>query len=497
MPALELRGVGKRYGGVVALDDVGLAVAAGEVVGLVGENGAGKSTLLRVLAGEVPPDAGTLVIGGVQRAGFGGPRAARAAGVRVVHQEPELVGSLTVAENLFLGAVGAASTGRRVVRWSGLYAAAAREFARHGLGAELDPRTPVERLSPARRQLVEVVKALRERPAVLALDEPTAALAEDDTDRLLAVVERLAAGGVAIVYVSHRLREVRRVADRIAVLRDGVLVADEPADAVSDADLVRRMVGRALAAAPAWTRPGPERLRVEGLCTRRLRDVSLSVRRGEILGVAGLVGAGRSALARALFGAAPITAGRITVDGEPVRPAGPRAALDAGIALTPEDRLADGLVLDRGVRENLTLSVLRRLTVARFVRVGEQRRVASGLATSLRIRAGSLDAPVNTLSGGNQQKVVVGRALSTDPRVLVLDDPTRGVDVGAKAELHRIVRERADRGMAVVLISSELPELLAVADRILVLAGGRVTGELTRAEATEEKLLALALPGSS
>jgi L-arabinose transport system ATP-binding protein len=499
-PVLELRGVGKRFEGVLALDDVSMTVRPGEVVGLVGENGAGKSTLLRVLSGEHTPDTGSVMVNGVVRSGFDNPRDARGNGIRVIYQEPELVASLTVAENLFLGAVGQASTGGTFVRWPALYAAAAEQFDRHGLGAELDPTAVVGKLSPARRQLVEIVKALRAEPSVLALDEPTSSLAEDDVDRLLSTVERLRAGGVAIIYVSHRLREVRRVADRVVVLRDGRVVAEQPTSGVTDDDLVRHMVGRTLGAALTrahTSADGPVRLRVDGLSTRRLREVSFTVRRGEIVGVAGLVGAGRSELARALFGATSVTGGRITVDGEPVRSAGPRAALDAGISMTPEDRMADGLVLARGVRENLTLAILRRLSVLRMVRRAEERRVAGGLVEELRVKASSQEQPVSTLSGGNQQKVVFGRALSTDPKVLLLDEPTRGVDVGAKAEIYRLIHGQAEQGVAVLLISSELPELLALADRVLVMAGGRITGELTSAEATEERLLALALPEAS
>jgi L-arabinose transport system ATP-binding protein len=494
-PVLQLRGISKSFGPVRALCAVDLSVGAGRIVGLVGENGAGKSTLLRALAGDLVPDGGLLLVRG-RPCRFGSPRESRLAGIRVVPQEPELVGPLTVAENIFLGALGTACGGRHRVRWAALHRAAAELIERCGFAAELRPRTVVADLGPGQRQLVEIVRALRTHPAVLALDEPTAALAGTLAERLLAAVRRLRERGVAIVYVSHRLGEVRRLADRIAVLRDGVLVATRAAAEVVEDDLVALMVGRPLTAVFAragQARFGAERLRVDGLGTRRLSGVSFTVRAGEILGVAGLVGAGRTELARALFGAVPCT-GRILLDGVAVRPTGPRAALAAGISMTPEDRRAEGLVPTLNVRENLTLSVLGRLTRLRVVRRGLERRLAGDLVAALQVKTASIEHPVGTLSGGNQQKVVLGRALSREPKVLILDEPTRGVDVGAKAEIYRLIRRQAEAGTAVLLVSSELPELLGLADRIMVLAGGRVTGELPAAQATEARVLALAMP---
>ena len=494
-PVLELRGISRSFGPVRALSGVDLLVRAGRIVGLVGENGAGKSTLLRVLAGDLTPDGGGMLVRG-RVCRLGSPRESRLAGIRVVPQEPELAAALSVGENIYLGALGTACGGRHRVRWAALHRAAAELIDRCGFAAELDPRAVVAGLSPGQRQLVEVVRALRTDPAVLALDEPTAALAETEAERLLAAVRRLRERGVAIVYVSHRLGEVRRLADRIAVLRDGVLVAERAAAEVAEDDLVALMVGRPLSAVFARAAParfGAERLRVDGLGTRRLSGVSFAVRAGEILGVAGLVGAGRTELARAVSGAVPST-GRILLDGVPVRPRDPRAALAAGISMTPEDRRAEGLVPTCNVRENLTLSVLDRLTRLHVVRRRRERRLAGDLVTALQVKAASIEHPVGTLSGGNQQKVVLGRALSRQPKVLVLDEPTRGVDVGAKAEIYRLIRRQAEAGTAVLLVSSELPELLGLADRIVVLAAGRVIGELPAAQATEASLLALAMP---
>ncbi|MQA77180.1 MAG: ATP-binding cassette domain-containing protein [Streptosporangiales bacterium] len=494
-PALALRGIGRSFPGVRALDDVTIEVRAGEVLALVGENGAGKSTLLRILSGDQQPDEGELRLpSGPVR--FGSPRDARAAGVRVVSQEPELVDPLSVAENVFLGQVARASGGR-LVRRRDLHRRTAEILDRYGFAGDLDPQAIAADLSPSQRQLVEIVRALHEGATVLALDEPTSSLSEREADRLLGTVERLRRDGVAIVYVSHRLRETLRLADRVAVLRDGRLVATEDAAALSEADVVRLMVGRPLTA--VFDRPEPPalgdvRLRVEHLSAPGLHDVGLTVRAGEIVGLAGLVGAGRTRLARALYGELPLTGGRVEVDGRPVRLRHPRDAMAAGICRTPEDRKGDGLVMVRSVRENVTLAILKRLSTFRFVRRRAERTVVADLTASLRVKAPSMDHPVATLSGGNQQKVVLARALAAAPRVLVLDEPTRGVDVGAKAEIYQLVFRLARDGLAVVVVSSELPEVLGLADRILVLAGGRITGELSRDDATEERVLALAMP---
>ena len=471
---------------VRALDDVTLAAPPGQVLALVGENGAGKSTLVRIFEGVYRPDQGTLAAGGVQQT-LRSPADAHALGIRVIHQEPDIIPDLTIAENLFLG---------DFRRTRGLFldrADLARRtrslLAEFGLETDLTPWTRAGDLSPAQRQLMEIMRALRRGLKVLALDEPTSSLTEDEAQRLFRVVRRLRDDGVAIIYISHRMREVRDLADRIAVLRDGRLVDERPTAEFPEAEIVQAMVGRPISDLyeRSARRFGEVALSVQGLTTARVHDVSFEVRSGEVVGLAGLIGAGRSELAEAIFGYDRMLAGSVAVAGRPVRLRSPADAIAAGVGFAPEDRKSQALLLLRSVKDNISLAIPDLISRLNFVNEGDERRIAGALVDRLRIRTPSLDASVANLSGGNQQKVVLGRWLARRPKVLILDEPTRGVDVGAKAEIYRLIAELAAEGIALLVISSEMPELLGLADRILVMAGGRVVAEMPREEASEER----------
>ncbi len=491
-PVLAALGVSKRFGVVRALDDVTLTVRGGEVLALVGENGAGKSTLMRIFEGVYRPDQGTVAAGGVQQT-LRSPADAHELGIRVIHQEPDIIPDLSIAENLFLGDfrhihVLFLDRGDLARRTRSLLA----EF---GLESDLSPWTRAGDLSPAQRQLMEIMRALRRGLRVLALDEPTSSLTEDEAQRLFRVVRRLRDDGVGVIYISHRMREVRDLADRIAVLRDGRLVDERPTDEFPEAEIVQAMVGRPIADLyeRIARRLGEIALSVRGLTTTRVRDVSFEVRSGEVVGLAGLMGAGRSELAEAIFGHDRALAGSVAVEGRPVRLRSPADAIAAGIGFAPEDRKSEALLLLRSVKDNISLAIPDLISRFDFINDGDERRIAGALVDRLRIRTPSLDAAVANLSGGNQQKVVLGRWLARRPKVLILDEPTRGVDVGAKAEIYRLIAELAAEGIALLVISSEMPELLGLADRILVMAAGRVVAEMSREEASEERILSLAM----
>lgn len=486
-PRLAVAGLAKAFAGVPALVDAHLEVRAGEAHALLGENGAGKSTLLRCLTGVLRPDAGRMRLDGAEYAPAS-PATARARGVHLIPQEPSLVPGLSVAENLFLGC-----EPRRgpLVAWREMRARADAVFER--LGVRLDPAAPAAGLTVAEQQMVELARALLEESRVLLLDEPTSALGPREAERLFAVLHGLKADGVALVHVSHRLDEVRALCERATILRDGRWVACERLADLDDAAVVQRMVGRALPPRAARrAAPGEVVLAVEELRGEGFRDASFELRRGEILALAGLVGSGRSALAQALVGAPPARGGTIRRRGSAVRFDGPRTALAHGVALLPEDRKAMGIVPELSVRANLGLSSLHRCARAGFVDRRRERALAVAGAAAVRLRAASLEMPIAALSGGNQQKALLARLLRSDAEVLVVDEPTRGVDVAAKAELHELLRGAADAGRAVLVVSSELPEVLALADRVLVMREGGITGELVAAEATEERILALA-----
>ena len=491
-PILRATKVGKSFPGVRALGGVSLDVAPGEVVAVVGENGAGKSTLLKILSGDYRLDDGHVTLAG-RPLDAATPREAREAGFRLVRQEPEIVPFVSALENVYLGEL--PRRGARV-DFAAMRAEAEATLARYGFEGLIDLSAEGRALSPAQAQIVEVLRALKPGVRVVAFDEPTSSLTVRETERLFALIRRLAEDGLGIVYVSHRLHEVMEVADRVVVLKDGALAGDRPIAEVGEDDIVRLMVGRDLDAhgmARETVPPGEVVLEVEGLSSRWHEDVSLTVRAGEIVGLAGLVGAGRSELAKVIFGALPRHAGTIRIAGEARDIRRPSDAIAAEIGLAPEDRKGEGLILVRSVMENACMAVFRALSRMGLLRAREMERAVAPLIAKLAIRTPSLETDVGKLSGGNQQKVVLARWLAARPRVLILDEPTRAVDVGAKAEIHRLIDGLAREGLGILMISSEMPELLSMSDRIVVMRDGRLSRPVPRAEATEERVVAMAL----
>ena len=489
-PLLEMHGIRKAFPGVVALDGVDLTLHAGEVHVLLGENGAGKSTLMKILSGAYRKDAGAILIAGVEAA-IHSPRDALARGIRVIYQELNLVPHLSVAENIFLGL--APTTIPGVIDWRRLHTDTARLLG--DLGMPIAPATRVQRLSLAERQMVEIAKALKDDASILVMDEPTSALTSREVDQLFTLIERLIARGVAVVYITHRLDEVYRIGTRVTVLRDGRHVATRRLDETTVPELVRLMANRDLGEhfPKQRTPPGDELLRLERVGRGdALHDITLSVRAGEVVGVAGLLGAGRSELARVIAGADRATTGTIFIKGQPVALRSPAAAIRCGIGLLPEDRKADGLVALLTVARNIALPHGRRLARFGVLPPGRETALAEPIVRDLRVKA-TPTQPVRLLSGGNQQKVVLGKWLAGDARIFVFDEPTRGVDVGAKVEIYHLMNRLTARGAGIIMISSELPELLGMSDRILVMHRGRIQAELDAREATQERVLTAAL----
>jgi len=491
-PIFEFKSVSKLFPGVRALDDVNLQLFPGEVLALVGENGAGKSTLLRLLSGDYQADHGSMEFAG-EVVAFTTPAASHAAGVRVIYQEPEILADQSVAENIFVGELP-----RRfgsVVDWKTLYINAQASLDRLGVGAVVSPRTRASQLSTAQRQIIEIARAIKSNVKVLALDEPTSSLSEDDSSHLFNIVEQFRKSGVGIIYVSHRLPEILKLADRIAIMRDGCLIAVKRCSDTTESELVNLMVGRDLVRRfEHQSHIQPEVvLKVEQINTDRVHDISFDVHRGEVLGFAGLIGAGRTDVAKALFGEAKLISGKVFLDGKQIEVRSPKDAIRVGIGLSPEDRKREGLVLLRSVRENVTLVILKTLSRLRFVRQADEKKTVTDLIDRLRIKTPSMEQEVGKLSGGNQQKVVLARWLARRPKLLILDEPTRGIDVGAKAEIYKLIGEMAAQGIGVIFISSELPEVLGVSDRIIVMQNGRITGEMPASQATEESVLRLAM----
>jgi rhamnose transport system ATP-binding protein len=470
--------------------DGSIELYPGEAHALVGENGAGKSTLVKILAGVYQPDAGSLLVDG-RAITLHGPSMALAAGIAVIYQEPTLFPDLTVAENIFIGRQPLLS-GRRIDRRA-MRAEAEAIFDR--LGVPLDPARIARGLSIADQQIVEIGKALSLDAKIIVMDEPTAALSAAEVDRLFDVIRALCSAGAAVLFISHRLEEVFAICQKVTVMRDGVHVFTRPVADLSADDLVRAMVGRELAAWQAGQHgaPGEPVLRIERLTREGVFvDVSLTVRSGEIVALAGLVGSGRSEVARAVFGIDRYDAGRVTVRGRDLRRGSPTTAMAAGVGFVPEDRRQQGLVMEMSIQQNVALASLRQLRRAGLIRAAAENRLAADWAVRLKIKYGRLTDPVSMLSGGNQQKTVLAKWLSRRPRVLIVDEPTRGIDIATKAEVHQLLTRLAGDGVGILMISSELPEVLRISDRILVMREGRLAAEYSRAEATEEKIMSAA-----
>jgi inositol transport system ATP-binding protein len=497
-PLLRMSGISKRFPGVHALDNVALEVAPGEIHALLGENGAGKSTLLKILSGAQQPDAGEILLGG-QSVTLASPQDAQRLGVVTIYQEFTLAPNMTVAENVFIGREPGAGP---FVNWRAMAAQTKAITDQIGLG--LKPFAVVRDLSVAEQQMVEIARALSMKSRLIVMDEPTSALSAAEVQKLFRIVRDLKAQGISVIFVTHRLEEVMEICDRYTVLRDGRFAGSGLVRETTIDGIIRLMVGRQLDALFAHREAattGEVALKVEGLSRRGkaqdqnatvLDNVSLEVRRGEILGVAGLVGAGRTEMARAIFGADRFDAGRVFIDGKPAVIRSPEDAIRRGIGLVPEDRKQQALFLSLGVRVNLSMASHQRILRAGvFIDEAAERRLVDEYRKTLNIRMASQDQTISNLSGGNQQKVVLARWLALRPKVLIVDEPTRGIDIGAKVEVHNLLFEMARSGIAVIAISSELPEVLAVSDRIVTMREGRMTGEISRQEASEERLMAM------
>ncbi|GAA2972608.1 rhamnose transport system ATP-binding protein [Microbacterium terrae] len=484
---LELKRVVKSFGAVVALRSGSLTLERGSIHALIGENGAGKSTLVKIIAGLYHRDSGEFLLGG-ESVDFASTAQSKAAGIAVIYQEPTLFPDLSVTENIFMGRQPTNRFGR--IDRKAMRTEAAEIFQRLGVG--LDPDRITEGLSIADQQIIEIAKAISLDARVLIMDEPTAALSGVEVERLFAVARSLRDEGRALLFISHRFDEVFDLCDTVTVMRDGSYIDTTPIAETTVDDLVRQMVGRDVTELfpklPAEI--GDVVLEVEGLTRRGVfRDVSFQLRAGEIVGLAGLVGAGRSEVARAIFGVDSYESGRVTLHGTALPKGNPSKATARGIALVPEDRRKQGLVLDDGVSRNITLAIRKKLAKWGLIWTGLENEAGKVWASRLEVKTAALDAETGTLSGGNQQKVVIGKWLATEPTVLIVDEPTRGIDVGTKSEVHRLLSELAQQGLAILMISSELPEVLGMADRVLVMREGRLTGEFPRAEATPEAIM--------
>jgi ribose transport system ATP-binding protein len=491
-PILRMQGIGKSFPGVRALDDVNFEILPGEVHALMGENGAGKSTLMKILAGAYQADSGQIFLDG-QPVTIHSPQEATKLRIEIIYQEFNLVPQLTVAENIFLGREPSAA----LPGWlDGKKMHDNAQTLMDGLGANLDVRTRVSKLSVAMQQMVEIAKATSRKSRILVMDEPSATLTEHELENLYRLIRQLKEDGVSIVYISHRMDEVFSICDRITVLRDGKTVGTKAKDEVSPDELIRMMVGRTLEDnfPKVAAEVGATVLEVQNL-TREptVHDVSFKVNAGEVVALAGLVGSGRTEIARCIFGADPYDSGKVSFGGKPLLAHGPKGAIKAGIGLVTEDRKGQGLILDLTVRENTTLAALPSLTRFGFVEKGRERTVTQDYIKSLDIRTPSGEQRVKNLSGGNQQKVVLSKWLLTQSKLLILDEPTRGIDVGAKVEIYQLMNRLTSQGIGILMISSELPEVLGMADRILVMREGRLVGELSRAEATQERIGELAV----
>ncbi len=504
--ALSMSGITKRFPGVTALDSVEFGVGSGKVVALVGENGAGKSTLMKILAGILQPDSGTIQIDG-QTTVVRSPRDGARQGIGIIHQELELIDTLDIAANLFLGREPVWGGRARLIDTKQIHLKAEDALTRVGL--DISSRTLVGSLPIAHKQMVEIARAISLNAKFLIMDEPTSSLTAGETERLFVLVRDLKAGGAGIIYISHRLSEVERLADRVVVLRDGRNAGKLEGSEITHDRMVQFMVGdkgsdpsspkngtRGLTLSPHLPELQPEiRCEIKNLRVARYpqSEISLQVRSGEILGLAGLVGAGRTELARAVFGVDRPLSGTVWIAGKPMKAGSPRVAIKQGIYLVPEDRHALGLILGMTVRENVTLPALSKYAPAGWIRRRDENAAATKICDSLHVKTPSLKTSVAALSGGNQQKVVLAKWLSLDPKLILFDEPTRGIDVGAKAEIHQLMRRLADEGVAIIMISSDMEEILGNSDRVAVMREGRITGILERPECSQEAIMRLAV----
>ncbi|MGB2868890.1 MAG: sugar ABC transporter ATP-binding protein [Bacteroidota bacterium] len=486
---LEMHHISKRYSGVLALDNVAFSLEPGSVHCLLGENGAGKSTLIKILSGAIGKDSGEILLVG-KPATIDSPSTAQRLGISTIYQDFKLVPELSVAENIMLG--NEPTTLLQLIDYSAMNNRASALLRQ--LGEEIDPTEPVRKLSMARQQVVEIAKALSRNVRILILDEPTAPLTDRETDILFGIIRKLKTDGVGVIYISHRLEEVFKIGDRLSVLRDGKNVGTYRVDEVDRPMLIRLMVGRPLEDEfpHAELARSEEILRVEGLGSHSVHNVSFSLQKGEILGLAGLVGAGRTELARILFGADQAHQGTMLLEGKKILPRSPQKAIEAGIGLLTEDRNSQGLFLQMNVRENISAANLDSLCTGPFVRRKDEDAVAKRYINRLQVKTPDSETCVETLSGGNRQKVVLARWLFADSKVLIFDEPTVGIDVGVKYEIYELINDLAKNGVGVIVISSDMPELLGICTRIAVMCEGRITGFLTREEATQEKIMELA-----
>jgi rhamnose transport system ATP-binding protein len=484
---LEMFDISKNFAGVQALRGVSFDLGPGEVHALLGENGAGKSTLIKIITGVYQPDAGEMRLYG-QTVSFADPRQSRERGIAAIYQEPSLFPDLDIAENIFVGRQPTRTGGR--IAWQTMYREA--KVLLDSLGVQLDPKTKARNLSVAQQQMVEIARALSVEAKILIMDEPTSSLTLAEVDDLFRIVRQLREAGTAIVFISHRLEELFQLADRVTVLRDGAYVGTNSVSEVTTDRLIQMMVGRTMTNMfpKQAVEPGEVALQVEGLTRPGVfENVSFELRKGEILGMAGLVGAGRTDVARALFGVEPATSGVIKIEGQPVDITSPQQAMKLGLAYLPEDRQHHGLILPMTISHNITLPMLSEFARLGWMNNDSERRAARRAADQLEVRAAGIWQKARELSGGNQQKVVLAKWLATQPLILILDEPTRGIDVKTKAAVHGLMSDLAAQGIAILMISSELPEVLGMSDRILVMREGHLTGHFSRAEATQEKIM--------
>ncbi|MBI3787673.1 MAG: sugar ABC transporter ATP-binding protein [Ignavibacteriales bacterium] len=495
---IQLHNISKRFGGTVALDNVSFSIAEGEIHAVMGENGAGKSTLMRILSGVLPKDSGSIFINSVEK-NLNSPLEAQQEGINTVYQEPNLVPHMTVAENVFLGHEKTKRLG--IVDFDYLNARTEEILAK--LSLKIDPTEPLVRLSPAEVQLVQIARATAFSTKILILDEPTASLTEHETEILFSLLKKLNINGITIIYVSHRLKEIFELCSRATVLRDGRYIGTVKTATTNENEIISLMVGREVVktkASDTLRVTTHRKLEVSNLTLSqapvRVNNVSLFVNKGEIVALAGLVGSGRSEVAKAIFGLNKIDAGKIVLDGTIIEINNPQDAIRNGIALVPEDRKGEGLIASQSIKHNISLTGLDIISSIGFVNSASETRLAHKSSEQLAIKSANVEANVATLSGGNQQKVVLAKWLWRKPSVLILDEPTRGIDVGAKAEIHNLIFELAKNGVAILLISSELPEVLNLADRIYVMRDGSIAGELRRSNASQEAIMHLAAIGN-